>query len=626
MPNQPENLSKEEVLRLFKSHFDADERRRELRKSLRLPERRNLFEVARFLREETKETLGAYLDGIYIYLQDPLVAEIDPQLGIGPVEVKWEPGLDDGPTNARLAVVDYNADTASLTPPARWNSRKRRFEGPDKQILEPEQHKLDQFHQVNVWAIVQRVIDMYEEPFALGRPIPWATGGNRLIIVPHAGYGETAFYDRHSKSLQFYYYGTAQDPKYTCLSHDIITHETGHALLDGIRPCYYEFTSVETAAFHEFIADLTAILAALRNNAIRMATAELTQGDLNRENAIAALAEEFGEHVIGYPKLRDANNDLTIEEIQKSRSPHHCSQILTGAMFEILVGIARNYMTESRQQNRKISPGKALWWAAQRFGRIALQPIDFCPSVDIRFIDYARAVLRNFELYEPLNSPRREFYHDLIRSVFHKRGLCPMSEECKNQGYKGCHLDKTQLPSHFSWEIYHDIGNISRSRTAAYYFLHDNRKTLHIPAAQDITIVDLYDTNKYGRNVKRLPREIVLQYMWREKLNLDRDEFGSMQGQTADLLCGGTLVLDENGNVLSWFHKPGTEFKQDKEEGAKRRTELESHLVQLVKDKMLGPCGDSEVEAFGDWMPPVVAEKRSGTLRFEITPQMRNVI
>jgi hypothetical protein len=627
MADPTDDLTKDDVLKLFYKHFKADERRSELRKSLKLDDRRNLYEVARFLREGTKERLGAYLDDVHIYLQDPLVAEVIPQLGIETAEVRWEPGQSHGPTNARLAVVDYNADTAVLTPPARWNKGKRRFEGPDGQPLGPDQYELHQFHQVNAWAIVQRVIDMYEDPFALGRPIPWATGGNRLIIVPHAGYGENAFYDRSSKSLQFYSYGTEGKRKHTCLSHDIIAHETGHALLDGIRPYYYEFTSVQTAAFHEFIADLTAILAALRNNAIRRETARRTAGDLNRDNAIAALAEEFGEHVTGVRKLRDANNELTMDQIEGSVSPHYCSQVLTGAMFEILVSIAAAYMDQSHMENRVVTPGKALWWASQRLGRISLQPIDFCPSVDIQFIDYARAVLRNFEVFEPHDSPRWGLYLDSVRSVFHKRGLCPIPlEECRNNDYCECHLYTDQDHEDLKWDIYHDINRISRSRTAAYYFLNDNRKALHIPDNQDIVIVDLYDTNKYGRNALRLPREIVLQYMWREEFDLDGSKFGSMQGQTAELLCGGTLVLDGRGNVLSWFRKPGTELEKDRQEGMKRRQQLEDHLARLTADGMVGLRGETEVEVFGAWTPPVVADTRAGALRLQVTPHMRDVL
>ena len=67
-------------------------------------------------------------------------------------------------------------------------------------------------------------------------PIPWAFEGNRLIVVPHAGYGQNAYYDRQSKSLQFYYFDKDGKTVYTCLSTDIVRHEFGHAVLDGVRP------------------------------------------------------------------------------------------------------------------------------------------------------------------------------------------------------------------------------------------------------------------------------------------------------------------------------------------------------------------------------------------------------
>lgn len=72
--------------------------------------------------------------------------------------------------------------------------------------------------------------------------------------MPHAGYGENAYYDRTSKSLQFYWFGDDKNRVHTCLSSDIVNHEFGHALLDGLRPHFYESVDAQTAAFHEFLA------------------------------------------------------------------------------------------------------------------------------------------------------------------------------------------------------------------------------------------------------------------------------------------------------------------------------------------------------------------------------------
>jgi hypothetical protein len=128
--------------------------------------------------------------------------------------------------------------------------------------------------------VVQRVLEFYESPQALGRPVPWGFDGNRLTIVPHAGRGENAFYDQQSKSLKFYTFGHQESPGHTCLSFDIIAHETGHAILDGIRPMFNQLSSLQTAAFHEFVGDLTAILLALFNQDLRQFVSKTTEGKL----------------------------------------------------------------------------------------------------------------------------------------------------------------------------------------------------------------------------------------------------------------------------------------------------------------------------------------------------------
>jgi hypothetical protein len=574
----------------------------------------NYYEVRRFLREETRQDSGVYLDGVHGYLQDPWVASKSAQAGIQPFRIEWEPGLADGPTSSRLAVVDYNADTGLLVAPAKWNRRKRRFVGPKGETLDGARRELFQFHQVNAWAVVQSVLDLFEGPLALGRPIPWGIDGNRLILVPHAGFGENAFYDRRSKSLQFYYYGAAGSPKYTCLSHDIIAHETGHAVLDGIRPYYFQFTSLETAAFHEFIADLAALIAALRNNYLRQVVGEQTGGELERDSFLSCLAEEFGAHlkgkaddrsrklVGGIAKLRDANNRLTMADIKDDDSPHRLSQVLTGAVYDVLKRIAKGYKGTVKEN---------LWHATERLIRMFLQPLDLCPPVDIRFSDYARAVARNFELHEPLDSERRQDYAGFIEDAFAKRGICD----------PGC-LHGHPLPA--EWDVFHDVQAICGSRMGAYHFLDDNRKALRIPWNQDLQVADLYVTDKYGRARCRLPREVVLEYVWREEFQLDEERFGMLRGETAELLCGGTLVLDERGNVLSWQRKPGLLDQRDRADGERRLAQLRDHLAAQVRDGLVGLCGEREVDILGPWTPPIVGDTGSGALRLEIAPHLRD--
>jgi hypothetical protein len=194
-----------------------------------------------------------------------------------------------------------------------------------------------------------------------------------LIVVPHAGYGKNAFYDRDSKSLQFYYFDVdneveernedkdqKQDEKksdivkgsiYTCLSTDIVNHEFGHAMLDGIRPHYMESVLPETGAFHEFIGDFSAILITLRNNEFRKWLADKTDGNLAEAKVLSSIAQQFGEAVFDKLYLRTAQNKLKMSDITADDGPHTISQVLTGAMFDILMRIADSYMDSGRKKN-----------------------------------------------------------------------------------------------------------------------------------------------------------------------------------------------------------------------------------------------------------------------------------
>ena len=46
---------------------------------------------------------------------------------------------------------------------------------------------------------------------------------------------------------------------FTAVSHDIVAHETTHALLDGLHRRYREATNVDVLAFHEAFADIVAL-------------------------------------------------------------------------------------------------------------------------------------------------------------------------------------------------------------------------------------------------------------------------------------------------------------------------------------------------------------------------------
>jgi hypothetical protein len=485
-------------------------------------------------------------------------------------------------------------------------------------------------------ALLQRALWFFENSDGLGRRVPWAFEGNRLTVVPHAGYGQNAFYDRQSKSLQFYYFASDGKTVYTCLSSDIVNHEFGHAVLDGIRPYYNESVQAETGAFHEFMGDLTAILLSLRNNEFRKRLTKGVRDDATIEEVLSSVAHEFGKAVGGTPYLRSALNKDKMSALTARTGPHRASQVLTGAMFDLLRELIRHYRNDPAEDarddpgegdRRTKTPAQALRHASEWLQRAAVQPLDLLPPVDVTFRDYALAVCRAHQLANPVDP---EGHFDTLLKVFRAREILGAGDvkELKAARYL---YDRMRL------SVYHDVDELSRSRAAAYRFLDDNREDLGIPAFQDFVIADLYDANKSNRQNARLPRQIVLEYVWREDVPLEGPEFGAYQGQLTQMLCGGTLVLDDSGNVLAWATKPGTQrygkpnrrskvvravWEKAVEEGRSRRAAFLKSVAAQIAAGRVGVAIGTEKGLLGTRMPPLTAESDGSVVRFRLSPHL----
>jgi hypothetical protein len=502
--------------------------------------------------------------------KDPLVARTR---GLWPVDVPLECNtVGDGPTSARVAIVDYNADLDARFAPAKLLKDGSGFRGignlKNEKILDNFN-----FHQVNVWAIIEQILTLLEKDEALGRPVPWASGLGRLLVLPHAGYQDNAFYDRATGALHlFYFEGPDGKPVYTCLSHDIVAHELGHAVLDGLKPGYNEVCSPETAGFHEYFGDAIAMLASLNNRHIAIEVTKGAPAKLTAKNVVSAIASEFGAAIHGLHEdyLRGAWNKRKMSDLRGTYEEHEWSEILTGVYYDLLQYL---YVRNLKEISRKSSAGKrnqqqaiqALFRAASQTANVMLRAIDYCPPVDLRYDEYARALLRADEVAYPSDSygVRTE-----LKRIFRQRGLQPPQDE---PGARGDILHALRKAG--------DIDAITATPADAYRFLDEFRELFEIPYDANLSVVSVYRTKKRARSGYWAPKERVIEFTWSEDVKLEGRTFGSIAGTLLPLHCGGTLVFDSNGNFLHMALVPPTE---------ERRKSLLEYARYLVRSGSLG--------------------------------------
>ena len=523
---------------------------------------------------------------ITILAQDPSVT-FNGALLLSQVSVPYEV-LAPGPVGYRVKVVDFDASrnllyeahpctydaTGALEDLAKPKTKRRLT---SKQRTREEQRVLadPRFHAQHVYGVVMRTLARFE--FALGRRVPWSFQGHQIHVVPHAFCDANAFYSKPDRALLFgYFVGKSGKVVHTCLSHDIVAHETCHALLDGLRERYTDPSGPDQAAFHEGFSDVVALLsvfslreiveAALTKGStvsrsdtgIRLISETQLTADAIAQSILLGLGKQFGRELDG-ARSNALRRSVKIEPSKRSLKgagyleEHDRGEILAAAMMRSLielwtVRIADLGKFRGRMYNLDavIDAGTKV---ADHLLTMAIRALDYSPSVDLTFGDYLAALLTVDREVAPDDT--RFQYRDVIRSTFEAYGIAPDPDCTDEDGCWKSFVDNERIVySRTNFE------SMLRDREEVFRFVWENRGTLDIDDRGYTQVLSVRPSIRRGPDGFNL-KETICEYIQivqvfgaelQAVLGFERPE-GMPATQRVTAYAGGVLVFDQYGRI-----------------------------------------------------------------------------
>lgn len=496
--------------------------------------------------------------------------------------------LEPGPRGPRFHVVDFDPSRAEgrlnhpldLAPgdqPARgWGFADNYLQADDTTLLSDAG-----FRAQNVYAIAARTLDVFES--ALGRPVPWAFGSPQLYLVPTAFCEANAYYSPDDNALYFGYFppGNKKKTILTCLAHDIVAHETAHAVLDGLRGRFLAPGLPDQAAFHEGFADIVALLSLLsvkettaallsRRSGQRIEKEALTPDSLTK-SVLLTIGKQFGDalHMNRGGGLRRSVGLTPMKKwLNPARAdwqePHRRGEVLVAAVMQTLVRMWTHRIEPLVSADGTVDRARAAEegaTAARHLLVMTIRAIDYCPSIEFEFNDFLVAILTA----DADVSPDDEFeYRKAVTEAFGSFGIVgkiapPVSlgsaaerPTCRNFSYAALRSDPTE----------------------AFRFLWENARFLDIASRYYVHVEDVRPSTRVG------PRgfvvaETVVDYV--EELILRRAELDQLateccpsfrspaelpEDTQVKIWGGGTVIFDEFGGLKFHLHKPITDWNR----------------------------------------------------------------
>jgi hypothetical protein len=462
-----------------------------------------------------------------VYAFDPSLAVKTQTASINEttLNIKWEQNLGPGPVGEYIEVIDHDPASEAYYEPANLNHPNvLARDGFDPSEGDPR------FHQQMVYAVTMKTISHFER--ALGRVAFWRPRPNptntmddsgfvqRLRVYPHALRQANAYYSPDKIGLLFgYFQAQSDDPSvqlpsgtvFTCLSHDIIAHETTHALLDGMHRRFNEPSNPDVLAFHEAFADIVALFQHFTIPEVLESQIARTRGDLESESLLGGLALQFGLSTNGRNALRNAIGTIEVQpdgtktwrklvvtpsDYGKATGTHARGAVLVAAVFNAYVTIYNARVADLLRiytngtgvlPNGAIHPdlvkrlAREANKAAMHVLTMCIRALDYIPPVDLTFGDYLRGVITaDLDLVQE----DRYNYRIAFIEAFARRGIFPRdlhTLSVEGLCWQGLAVEDAPKPLINALILIEQYLNESRSlnRKGLFDLTHDYRAQLH---------------------------------------------------------------------------------------------------------------------------------------------------
>jgi hypothetical protein len=528
-----------------------------------------------------------------IIAQDPSI-RVHGRILTADVEVPAEQ-VQRGPWGHRVQVVDYDASRRMFYKPLEYRrDREGRVVDPFATAIDSELLTNPGFHQQNVYAIVMRTLAAFER--ALGRRLAWGFGAHQLKVVPHSFEDANAFYSEEDYGLFFGSFATANGRVFTCLSHDVVVHETAHALLDGLRQRFTDPSSPDQAAFHEGFADMVALLSVLQlpevvSELLARAGRVRSKARVPREflknerfvrDTLFGLAEELGASLYQIPgralraSYASRSNPRAYAD-PRFEEPHVRGELLVAVMLRAFVEVWQVRVEPlgvggrgPLDRDRVVEEGAS---AAKHLLNIAIRALDYTPPVHLTFRDYLSAVLTADREVQP--DDRKYEYRRRLRESFAGWGILPSAggpdrtraEQRALEPGGWCPIDSSCL----SYAGIHQEA-MRRDPDEVFRFIWENRGKLRLHREAYSRVQSIRPCRRQAPDGAPI-HETVAEFfqIWEPTLaEMRRYGLEALEGAADEegglkLYGGGTLVFDDFGRLKYHVHNSVANVRRQRE-------------------------------------------------------------